>query len=303
MAAPINYENPSPGWSAAGVEPPPEFKASGYVAGYKPPAGFFNWFWTLVSKCIGELQNALKTYSAENETDKAGISAALSAHTGNKANPHGVTKAQVGLGSAENTADSAKAVYSATRLATARTINGVAFDGTGNINVNASPGAFTVQSNNAGGGTVGFGEGAAGGKIVFSSAQATCYANGGYLFRNKADTAYLSLSALSFQQQSSRKVKENIRPLDGEIDALLQLAPVSFDYKEGFAGGNRHRLGLIAEDTAALFPTAVAQTDPDDSSTMGISYTEFVAPLIALCQRQQREIDEMKAAMREHGLL
>ena len=59
----------------------------------------------------------------------------------------------------------------------------------------------------------------------------------------------------------------------------------------------------VAEDTAALFPTAVAQTDPGDDSTMGISYTEFVAPLIALCQRQQREIDEMKAAMREHGLL
>ena len=133
MAAPINYENPSPGWSAAGVEPPPEFKASGYVAGYKPPAGFFNWFWTLVSKCISELQTALKTYSAENEADKA-------AHAGNRANPHGVTKAQVGLGNAEDTADSDKNVLSATKLATARTIRtnlgstaAAGFDGTASI--------------------------------------------------------------------------------------------------------------------------------------------------------------------------
>ena len=96
MAAPINYETPSPGWSAAGVEPPPEFKASGYVAGYKPPAGFFNWFWTLVSKCVSELQTALKTYATENEADKTGISAALAAHGANKANPHGVTAAQAG---------------------------------------------------------------------------------------------------------------------------------------------------------------------------------------------------------------
>ena len=96
MATPINCKTASPGWSAPGVEPPPEFKASGYVAGYKPPAGFFNWFWTLVSKCVTELQDALKTYSTANETDKTGISSALSAHTGSKANPHGVTAAQAG---------------------------------------------------------------------------------------------------------------------------------------------------------------------------------------------------------------
>ncbi|MBU2574553.1 MAG: hypothetical protein KKH28_10800, partial [Elusimicrobia bacterium] len=46
-----------------------------------------------------------------------------------------VTKSDVGLGSADNTADSVKAVFSATKLTTARTINGVSFDGTGNITV------------------------------------------------------------------------------------------------------------------------------------------------------------------------
>lgn len=43
------------------------------------------------------------------------------------------TKADVGLGSVDNTADASKAVLSATKLATARTINGVSFDGTSNI--------------------------------------------------------------------------------------------------------------------------------------------------------------------------
>lgn len=46
-------------------------------------------------------------------------------------------KAAVGLGSVDNTADSAKNVLSATKLTTARNINGVAFDGTGNITINA----------------------------------------------------------------------------------------------------------------------------------------------------------------------
>jgi hypothetical protein len=41
----------------------------------------------------------------------------------------------VGLGSVDNTADAAKAVLSATKLTTARTINGVSFDGTANVTV------------------------------------------------------------------------------------------------------------------------------------------------------------------------
>jgi hypothetical protein len=48
-----------------------------------------------------------------------------------------LVKADVGLGSVDNTADAAKNVLSATKLTTARNINGVAFDGTGNITINA----------------------------------------------------------------------------------------------------------------------------------------------------------------------
>jgi hypothetical protein len=49
----------------------------------------------------------------------------------------GLAKGDIGLGSVDNTADAAKNVLSATKLTTARNINGVAFDGTGNITINA----------------------------------------------------------------------------------------------------------------------------------------------------------------------
>ena len=53
----------------------------------------------------------------------------LTAHTSNTSNPHSVTKAQVGLGNADNTADSAKPISTATQTAldgkfTQRTITG-----------------------------------------------------------------------------------------------------------------------------------------------------------------------------------
>lgn len=54
----------------------------------------------------------------ELETEKATI-VALTAHTGNTANPHAVTKAQVGLGNADNTSDANKPVSTAQAAADA----------------------------------------------------------------------------------------------------------------------------------------------------------------------------------------
>lgn len=63
----------------------------------------------------------------------ADLVSSVNGHTGTVV----LAKADVGLGSVDNTADSAKAVLSATKLATARTINGVSFDGTANITISA----------------------------------------------------------------------------------------------------------------------------------------------------------------------
>lgn len=49
-----------------------------------------------------------------------------------------LVKGDVGLDSVDNTADTAKNVLSATKLTTARTINGISFDGTANISIGAN---------------------------------------------------------------------------------------------------------------------------------------------------------------------
>lgn len=75
----------------------------------------------------------------------ATLASTLSSHTSNTSNPHGVTKAQIGLTNVDNTADSAKNVLSATKLTNARTITlggdlggSVSFDGSANVTINAS---------------------------------------------------------------------------------------------------------------------------------------------------------------------
>lgn len=67
----------------------------------------------------------------------ANVQAAITADRPGAKTALALVKADVGLGNVDNTADAAKAVLTATKLVTARNINGVAFDGSGNITINA----------------------------------------------------------------------------------------------------------------------------------------------------------------------
>lgn len=61
-----------------------------------------------------------------------------------------LTKTNVGLNLVDNTADASKAVLSATKLTTPRTINGTAFDGSGNITINAVDATARIASSEKG---------------------------------------------------------------------------------------------------------------------------------------------------------
>ena len=73
------FDNQTPGWESDGVEPPQNRKTAGYQAGYKPPADWFNWFWTRVSKCIAEMQEKIKTLwqAIIDTTDRADAQSAI----------------------------------------------------------------------------------------------------------------------------------------------------------------------------------------------------------------------------------
>jgi hypothetical protein len=95
---------------------------------------------TIITREVGATAKGSPLTNAEVDNNFINLNTELSA----KANINsptftgtvgGITKAMVGLGSADNTADSAKNVLSATKLTAARTIGGVSFDGTANINL------------------------------------------------------------------------------------------------------------------------------------------------------------------------
>ena len=78
-------------------------------------------------------------------------------HVNDFSNPHGTTKAQIQLGSVDNTADNVKNVLSATKFTTARNINGISFNGTADIELEDRVGANIAAAATTVIGTVGIG--------------------------------------------------------------------------------------------------------------------------------------------------
>lgn len=101
----MEFENKIPEWKAEGSEPPESLKTSGFQVGYKPPAPYFNWFWSRVSACLHELVEK------------------LTGHAGNKDNPHNVTATQLGLDKVNNTPDTEKYVKYAQESGSARKLD------------------------------------------------------------------------------------------------------------------------------------------------------------------------------------
>ena len=91
---------------------------------------------------------------------------------------------------------------------------------------------------------------------------------------------------------SSRRWKENIRPIDDAMEKLSQLKGVYFDWKKDH-GGNAG-MGFIAEEVGEVFPEVVAwEANGKDAS--GISYDHLVAVAVEAIKSQHTHITTLKA--------
>lgn len=115
----MEFNNTPPKWDEQGAEPTEELQTKGFQAGYKPPAPYFNYLFNKITTCLKEIQEKLK------------------GHAEDTSNPHKITKAQVGLGNVDNTADADKSVKYATSAGTctgnAATATKATQDGDGNV--------------------------------------------------------------------------------------------------------------------------------------------------------------------------
>ncbi len=93
---------------------------------------------------------------------------------------------------------------------------------------------------------------------------------------------------------SSRRFKEDIQPIGNTSDALMQLRPVQFRYKQAAPDGTKPlEYGLIGEEVAKIYPELVLYGR--DGKVESLKYQELPALLLNELQKQHKVIEELEA--------
>jgi hypothetical protein len=111
---------------------------------------------------------------------------------------------------------------------------------------------------------------------------------GGIYAAKKIRTAD-TITCLTLTETSSITFKENVQPLTGALDSILQLSGKIYDRKDG---SYKNETGLIAEEVEKIIPYVV--TKDQDGNPYGINYTKLVAYLIESIKTLNTEINELK---------
>jgi len=95
---------------------------------------------------------------------------------------------------------------------------------------------------------------------------------------------------------SSARYKQDIEGMGARSAGVLALRPVTFVYRDDAQGTTRY--GLIAEEVAAVYPGLVTRTAAGEAQT--VRYQELIPMLLNELQRQQQELAELRAIVKEH---
>ncbi len=89
---------------------------------------------------------------------------------------------------------------------------------------------------------------------------------------------------------SDRRLKQNIQPLEGELDKVSQVQAVSFEMKDrpGVV-----ELGVIAQDIEEIYPELVKTAD-DDMQTKSVNYVGLIAPMLQAMRELKAEVETLK---------
>ena len=95
---------------------------------------------------------------------------------------------------------------------------------------------------------------------------------------------------------SDMRLKDNIEPMERNLDKLAMLTPISFEYKEKRDG--KH-LGLSAQEVEKVFPNIVKEIDmmsfgKDGEEFKTIRQQELIPVLIGAIKELKDELDELK---------
>jgi len=101
---------------------------------------------------------------------------------------------------------------------------------------------------------------------------------------------------------SSRRFKDEIKPMDKASETILALKPVTFRYKQEFDPGRTPMFGLVAEEVEKVNPDLVTRNDKGEVETVrydavnAMLLNEFLKEHSAFL-KEQRKVEEQDATI------
>src|SRR5205814_6000891 len=89
---------------------------------------------------------------------------------------------------------------------------------------------------------------------------------------------------------SSRRFKDEIKPMEKASEAVLALKPVSFHYKKEIEPSGPTMFGLIAEDVEKIDPDLITRNDKGEAET--VRYEAVNAMLLNEFLQEHRKVEE-----------
>jgi hypothetical protein len=100
--------------------------------------------------------------------------------------------------------------------------------------------------------------------------------------------SFSNLTATTFTETSAERFKTNIQSIEPQLDNILKLNPVTFDWIED----KREDIGLIAEQVNEIYPEFVGRNPAGE--IQGIKYSKLTTILIKSIQELKEEVEILK---------
>jgi hypothetical protein len=94
---------------------------------------------------------------------------------------------------------------------------------------------------------------------------------------------------------SSRRFKEDIKPMNKSSEAILELQPVTFRYKKDFNPTRTAQFGLVAEEVAKVNPDLVVRDN--EGKPYSVRYDQVNAMLLNEFLKEHRKVQEQEATI------
>jgi hypothetical protein len=304
------------GFPAFGVTPPP---GGGYpskntavgqdalLALTNGHSNSANGFSTLKANTRGDMNTAngafaLTTNQTGSENTATGY-AALFFNRGSLNTANGVGTLRANATGDNNTANGQRSLYE-NLSGSGNTANGSWALGSNTMGENNTADGFQALRNNTTGSlNIGLGRGAGSGVttaddvICIGTAGAnvsnSCYI--GNIFGQSPSSGlavFVASDGKLGTMPSSRRFKEDIKPMNKASEAILELQPVTFRYKKDFNPTGTAQFGLVAEEVAKVNPDLVVRDN--EGKPYSVRYDQVNAMLLNEFLKEHRKVQEQE---------